>query len=631
MRKWQQCILAFLLLFGLYQILRALFFFNNPDLSQNAPLETIALAWLHGFRFDLAALAIINAIPFIFYCLPTPWRLDTLKQGIFLLLFIGLNSAFIIVNIVDTEYFQFAARRATLNAFAMKTDLSNQFWQIATYYWHYSLGLIATPVIVFTIAKRSFITSARHSQLSNLGSLGIIILALAALARGGWQAKPLIPAHAFLLTPGPLAQLSLNSSFTLIKSFDRNTPDRLDYYPDWDTVKQAFKAPSLPGQTDKDPISRREFTPLRHGTNVVVILLESFGLEYMGLDGKGATYTPFLRELASRGKFFKHHFASGRRSIDAIPSIFASIPSWMSEAFITSQFQTNQIDGLGHSLSKRGYSTKFYHGGKPGTMFIDVMAQRAGFSNYLDAASFTGSEDDYDGHWGVFDEPFLAFVSDDLTQTKAPFLAGIFTLSSHHPYTIPAAYTGRFPKGELEIHESIGYADHALKRFFEKAKQTDWYQNTLFVITADHTSKTNSPYFQSELGRFRVPLIFFHPQHDLEFLDTSKIAQHTDIKPSIEHLLGFGSKASFFGQSLCSKEENIALLYSGDTYKAVTNEFTIDFRPPDSWRIFTRDDWQLSRELTDQQSINASKAYQQLIKAKVQAFQNGLLDDKLVW
>ncbi len=622
---------ALLLLFGLYQILRALFFFNNPDLSQNVPLEAIALAWLHGFRFDLSALAIINAIPFIIYCLPAPWRVETIRKSLFTLVFVGLNSAFIIVNIVDAEYFQFAARRATLNAFAMKTDLINQFWQIAAYYWHYSLGLLATPMIVFAIAKRNFITSAPQSQRSNLGSLGLIILVIAALARGGWQAKPLIPAHAFLMTPGPLAQLSLNSSFTLIKSFDRNTPDRLDYYPDWDSVKKAFKAPSRLASAEKPSVSKPEFTPLPPGTNVVVILLESFGLEYMGIDDTGTSYTPFLGELAKRGKFFKHHFASGRRSIDAIPSIFASIPAWMSEAFITSQFQTNQIEGLGHSLYKRGYSTKFYHGGKPGTMFIDVMAQRTGFTSYLDAASFTGSEDDYDGHWGVFDEPFLAFVTDDLTQTTSPFLAGIFTLSSHHPYTIPAAYNGRFPKGELEIHESIGYADHALKRFFEKAKKTDWYQNTLFVITADHTSKTNSPYFQSELGRFRVPLIFFHPQHELEVLDTSKIAQHTDIKPSIEHLLGFGSRASFFGQSLCSQEDNIALLYSGDTYKAVTNEFTIDFRPPDSWRMFARGDWQLSRELSDPRSLAASTVYKRLIKAKVQAFQNGLLDDKLVW
>jgi hypothetical protein len=96
-------------------------------------------------------------------------------------------------------------------------------------------------------------------------------------------------------------------------------------------------------------------------------------------------------------------------------------------------------------------------------------------------------------------------------------------------------------------------------------------------------------------------------------------------------LLGFGSRASFFGQSLCSQEDNIALLYSGDTYKAVTNEFTIDFRPPDSWRMFARGDWQLSRELSDPRSLAASTVYKRLIKAKVQAFQNGLLDDKLVW
>lgn len=624
MQKWQRCILALIFLFALYQALRAVFFLNNPDIAQHASLEAITLAWLHGFRFDLSALAMINAIPFLIYSVPSFKSLEKLMRSLSLVVFVLLNSAFIIVNIVDIEYFQFAARRATINAFAMTTDLSNQFWQIAGYYWHYSLCLVATPIVVAYIAKKSFPHKPTKSRLIDFVSFGVLVLALAALARGGWQAKPLIPAHAFLVTPGPLALLSLNSSFTLIKSFDRNTPERLRFYPDWVSVKKELESANTREQLDR-------FKPLPQNTNVVVILLESFGLEYMGLDGKGPSFTPFLNQLAKRGRFFKNHFASGRRSIDAIPSIFASIPSWMSEAFITSQFQTNRIGGLGHSLQQRGYDTKFYHGGKPGTMFIDLMAQRTGFNTYLDAASFSGHKDAYDGHWGVFDEPFLGYVAKDLTKTPSPFLAGIFTLSSHHPYKIPAVYNGRFPKGELEIHESIGYADYALKRFFEKAEQTDWYTNTLFVITADHTSKTNSPYYQSELGRFRVPLIFFHPKEQLDFLDTDKIAQHTDIKPSIEHMLGIDSNRSLFGNSLARPQDNVAVLYTGNSYKAVTKDLTIDFRTPDRWMLFKRSDWQQKHPIVDKSSLKDIERYKRFVKAKVQAFQNGLLDDKLVW
>ena len=137
-----------------------------------------------------------------------------------------------------------------------------------------------------------------------------------------------------------------------------------------------------------------------------------------------------------------------------------------------------------------------------------------------------------DGNWGIFDEEFLGFFNEKLVTFKQPFFTTVFTLSSHPPFKIPVQHKGRFPKGELKIQESVGYADYALKTFFEKAKKQDWYKNTLFVLSADHCSSEGKGFYKTTLGKFVIPLIFFDPSNEELVGVSEKNFQQIDISTS---------------------------------------------------------------------------------------------------
>ena len=104
-----------------------------------------------------------------------------------------------------------------------------------------------------------------------------------------------------------------------------------------------------------------------------------------------------------------------------------------------------------------------------------------------------GHDEDFDGNWGIYDGPFLQRAVHEMDRLKEPFLSTIFTLSSHHPYSIPPAIKSQFPEGPLPIHASVRYTDACLRDFFTTAARSTWYSNTVFIITADHTAEAETP------------------------------------------------------------------------------------------------------------------------------------------
>src|SRR5690606_14279042 len=143
-------------------------------------------------------------------------------------------------------------------------------------------------------------------------------------------------------------------------------------------------------------------------------------------------------------------------------------------------------------LGEKGYETAFFHGAPNGSMGFSAYMQLAGIKNYYGKNEYN-NDDDFDGIWGIWDEPFMQFMAKKLDTFKQPFFSSFFSLSSHHPFKVPEHYAGKFPKGQLPLHEPIGYVDNALRQFFNTASKSEWYKNTLFVIVADHASMIHFP------------------------------------------------------------------------------------------------------------------------------------------
>ncbi|MCJ8167424.1 LTA synthase family protein [Pontibacter sp. E15-1] len=604
------------LLLGLYMALRVVFYtLNYPTFATASAGETV-LAFLHGLRFDVSALLIVNSAFVFFSLLPLGDTLQPKYQRIVKWVYMLSNAPFIALALVDLEFFKFIGRRSSNELLTIGGDITEQLGQLVGYYWYLGLGFVLLLWFLIQVYPKAP-AGARPQGAVWLRSLRLLLVAAVAVLgiRGGLQLKPLRPSHAFLLEPAALGHLSLNSPFTFIKGVGQTRLEEKHYY-----ASDAALLAALPFSPDRyaNPAGgiKKE--------NVVILILESFAAEYVGALNKGVGYTPFLDSLATEGVLFQNAFANGRKSIEALPSILAGIPSLMEQPFITSPYQANRYTGLGTVLQRQGYQTAMFHGAANGSMGFNNFSKAAGIQSYygIDEYPAANRGRDFDGQWGIFDEPYLQYVAQELTAFRQPFMATVFTLSSHQPYTVPEKYRGRFPKGELEIHESIGYADYALRAFFGMARKQPWYSNTLFILTADHTQKSMAPAYQNELGPYRVPLLLFHPGHAFDAVDPRQVTQHADIMPTVIDYLNIPTREVLpFGRSvLDSTSQGLALLYNGNTYYLVQQQDVTALAPNDQTQFYTFADMAPGPP--------APKAARQL-KAFVQYFRNGMAGNRL--
>jgi phosphoglycerol transferase MdoB-like AlkP superfamily enzyme len=613
------------LLLLLYSVSRVLFLAFNFDSFRNLPAGDILGAFVVGLRFDVAAICVTNSVFILLSLLPGPFQQSPKYQRFLKYFFAVTNVPFLLVNVIDVEYFKFVGQRSTLSVLDMTADVPTQAGQLALHYWHIIVlaGALIFPLFYFQPKLEAPLTAEWRRQGWRAWARDFaILLAVLPLSvyggRGGWQQKALSPAHAHVFDASILAHLALNSSYTFMRSgrsCDAGALTRVRYFETDDELKRELigdRPPSGSKSSSRD--------------NVVIIIVESLSLEYMGAGNSNRGYTPFLDLLARKGVFFKNNFAGARRSIDSILPILAGLP-YLSNSTFTCAL-TKDIHGLGSVLKERGYETSFFHGGHNGTMFFDVLSKRMGFDRYYGLSEYPNPED-YDGIWGVYDEPFLQFAAQELTRSKEPFASVIFTLSSHNPYKIPAQYHGVFPNGGLPIHEAIGYADHALKRFFEAAEKTSWYKNTLFVLTGDHTERTGRA-FRNLIDTYRVPLVLFHPGRKLPNADPSRITQHMDIAPSVIDLLGISTNKKLpFGHSVFdSTDDAVAVSQVDGTYWLAHKNYYLEYRLDSPSKLFdAASDSMLASPVNDKPDVK--QRLEKKLKAYIQAFNDGLVENKL--
>lgn len=502
-----------------YQIIRFLFYWFNPELFNDVNLNQVLESFFLGCRFDLSAIILTNLFFIIFSIIPFEFKFKKLLEKI---IFFITNGFFLLISLVDLELFNFTGKRMGFDIIDIINDIKDQLPQLTAYYWPIPV-LLFISILIFWKLDSFFINKIQFKQkwhplfiISDLLFLAFCFV----IIRGGIQHKSITIQSAFTQGKNELGHLVLNTPYHFIRTSKNKKLQSLHFFT-YDEIRQYI-------QNTDQLIPQTQYK----NHNVVLIILESFSLEYVE---KG--YTPFLNELIQKSLFFDRHLANGRRSIESLPSFLNALPSLLDEPISTSKFQSNRFQSIAHILKKNNYQNLFFHGGAKGTMGFESYCMSHGFDRYFSKEDFPDFQSHFDGQWGVFDEPFLQFTADELNKAQTPFFAGIFTLSSHQPYTIPQKYDHRFTRGTLEIHQSIGYTDYALSEFFNKIKKSSWYNNTLFIITADHTQKMESKKFSNSVGKFRVPLILFHPGINLQGL-SHRVTQHSDIPKSICEFVG---------------------------------------------------------------------------------------------
>ena len=606
-----------LLLVIVYQISRVVFYFSNKSSFEGVGFKEFLL----GIRFDLSAIIFINLIFILALAIPGKFKYNpTYQKGIKYAFFI-VNIIFIATNFVDAKYFQFTSRRSSYSLITAK-GMEHEMKKLALLYlvenWKLTLSFILIAIGFYKIIpSEKFKGKSKETPRDYLKQSVIFILFIGislVIARGGLQRKVLNRVDAISYTETKNAPLVLNTPFCILKTINKD--DRLQnhkYFDEKELIKiyNPIKIPK-----DSLPFDKK---------NIVYIILESFGNEHVGYQNKGKGFTPFLDSLITKSIFYKHAFANGKVSIDAMPSMVSSIPRLMDKAFIQSSYAFNKTKGMPKLLKEFGYHTAFFHGAFNGSQNFDHYANIVGFDEYYGKNEYPYKGGD-DGYWGIFDEPFLHFFAEKMTEFKEPFFTTVFTLSSHNPYTIPDKYKGKFPKGTDKISESIGYADYSLKKFFEFAKTQPWYKNTIFVLSADHTSSEGKGWYKTEIGKFSIPILFFEPGNPDSNQISDTIFQQIDVLPTLFEKLHFPKKYFAFGNRL-SDVNRFAISYLNGVYHFVTPKYFILF---DGQNVLGVYNWKEDKML--QKNVKDSADYKKelkLLKAIIQTYNNKMNADAI--
>lgn len=577
--------------------------------------------FIGGVLFDLAVISYINFIFLFFHVIPGNFKYKTVYQTILKIAFYAVNLLFISTNFVDIIYYRFTGRRSTfalITARGMENDTLRLIPSFLKDFWYVGVLFLITSFILWKLIPNPKDTIVIHrltkkDYFKKYSYVIVLLLAILLIGRGGFRKKPIRIVDAVEYGEVNNAGLVLNTPFSILKTLFKKEDIESTHYFESKELSKTYN-PIISIKSDQAPLRK----------NVVIIILESFGSENVG---RGQT--PFLDSLITKSCYFKNGFANGKVSIDAVPSIISSIPSLMNNSFISSSFALNKVHSLPKIFKEQGYKTSFFHGAFNGSQNFDEYAKVAGFDEYYGKNEYVGKES-FDGKWGIFDEDFLQFYANKLSTFKKPFFSSVFTISSHVPYVIPEKYKNKFPKGTTDIHESVAYADYSLRKFFETAKKQDWYKNTLFVLSADHTSSSgDNEIDKTNIGKFRIPILFFDPSNPELAGVNEKNFQQIDIMPSILDYLHIKTDMVSFGKSYKSKE-NFVVYYLQGTYHYIQDDYYIAFSDNKVIGLYNwKKDVLLKNNLVQIDKPRVQKA-EKFIKTYIQSFNERVTNNQLV-
>ena len=606
----------FLLVVFIYQLCRILFLLFNTNSFTAISFK----AFLGGMHFDLSAIAYINLIFALLHFLPGAFKYKNGFQKGLKIAFFTANLLFILTNFVDFEYYKFTGRRSSfgmITASGMENEVGGLIFSFLTEFWYLPLIAFALSILFWKVIPnfKNIQTEISNNKFNIVKQISLFVLLMGfmvLLGRGGLQKKPLSVVDAVNYGSINQSSLVLNTPFCILKTIGAKETLHSPEYFDQKTLNEIFN-PTLEIKPEYAPTNK----------NVVIIILESFGKENIGIG-----QTPFLDSLITKSYYFKNGFANGKLSIDAVPSTLSSIPSMMNQSIITSSYSVNEVHGLPKILKENGYNTSFFHGAFNGSQNFDQYCKVAGFDAYYGKDEYEGPEA-FDGRWGIFDEEFMQYFCMKMNSNQQPFFSTLFTISSHNPYIIPEKHKGKFPKGSTKIHESIAYSDFALRQFFKTAEKQDWYKNTLFVFTSDHTSsEPTAAKFKTNVGKFNIPILFFDPSNP-EFSGVNeKNFQQVDIMPSILDYVGINTKIISYGKSYKSNKDFV-VYYLDNIYHLVNGDYYMAFDGTKVLGLYNFKKDELLKNNLQKTDKETTQKLEKFLKAYIQSFSERMIGNKL--
>ena len=571
------------LLYAVLMLCRTAFYLYNAAVL--GPL-TWAEAWplLAGaLKFDTASVVYADGVFILLSLLPLPLRERRWYRAVLFWYYVAVNAVLVVAtNLADTVYFRYTQKRFTADEIFF-ADNDNSLQLVGKFMaenWYLVLLWIALTALLAwgyrrRVREESIFSRGWAYYIGNT----VIFAAAAGLSvagmRGGMtrMTRPITLSNATLYTADSgKANLILSNPFCILRTI--GSAGSVKY-------KKHFAPEEL----------ARRFTPVHQpadsaavnlaGRNVVVFIMESMSAEHSAYlcpevyaDREVKGFTPFLDSLMQNGLVFKRMYANGTRSIQAMPSVLGSLPSFRTPFVLMPQSlgESRQLPAM---LADKGYATLFFCGSEHGSMGFGAYARSAGVERLVSREDYEARHGtgDFDGYWGIWDEPFLQFMGEELAATPEPFFATLFTLSSHHPFVVPEQYAATLPDGYTRIHKGVAYDDQAFRRFFHRFGGEEWFRLTIFVFVADHVSSEKfAEKTRSYPGNMHIVGFIHTPDGALQG-EVREVTQQLDIMPTVLGLTGNTEPYFAFGRDVLNEPQRPRWSVSYDgKFRALTDD-----------------------------------------------------------
>jgi len=523
-----------------------------------------AAAFLQGFRYDASVLCAFLGVPLVLLLLPFSWARDRRWQQAWSWIGFAMFAVFSFVLACDVVYFGDVRRHAGLETAALGETLKAV---TSSAFTAYLLPLIAFLAAVAALAWgwRKLLARELPPVVHFGGQIAIAIVAAILLyygERGTLSGKRLRMVHAFQRLPEPAAHLALNGPYCILHSVIHARAVKADFYPWPDALRSAQEALFSPGErADAEyPLLRTRSPGIGEKPNVVVIMLESWDAfavdahrREMNLPPLGLT--PCYDALSREGALYSRFYANGQRSMDGMSALLCGFPTLPGTSYLGRGLEQSSLTGLGHLGRREGYETWFIQSSERDSFRCDAIAPRLGFDHYLGAEDIPAEAPAAPRgalRGACWDHEMFAEAARKLTSARRPFVAFLYTNTTHHPFFWPdERWKKRTGNGiEDRYFNSLNYGDWALGRFFDDAKAAGWFEKTIFILTADHLGGPGGGVTAGDpASRHHVPflLLGLGPKG----VDR-RIGSQLDVLPTIAELAKWGSPQAALGTSLLS-------------------------------------------------------------------------------
>ncbi len=592
MKKWLHSDLALLLrriglLYLALALCRAVFYLYNGDLIGSLAWAEVPALLRGALMFDTVSILYLNLLFAVLSLLPLHVReRQGYRRGLFIY-YMVTGTVTVCLNLADAVYFHYTQKRFTAEeVFFADNDNSGQLvLKFAAENWYL---VVLAAALVWGLGAcygrrtvpRTPVRDGWPYYAFNAALLPAVIYLGIGGMRGGFTrtTRPITLSNATAYTASPTkANLILSNPFCILRTIGSGKIQYTKYFTE-EQLARIYTPYHYPDTTLKREVSMS-------GRNVVVFILESFSAEHSALLNPdlyphGGGFTPFLDSLMRGGFTFTNAYSNGRKSIEALPSVLSSIPSFKTPFVLLPQALA-PTRALPRLLAGEGYATAFFCGSTRGSMGFGAYASSAGIERQYGREDYEKAHGDgqFDGYWGIWDEPFLQYMGEVLGATPQPFLSAVFTLSSHHPFVVPAQYADSLPQGFTKVHRGVAYTDLAVRRFFEKYGREAWFANTVFVFSADHVSsevyadKTRTP-----TGNTHIISFIYTPDGAVGGMHAG-VSQQIDLMPTLLGMMDYRKPYFAFGRDVTGEPERfpMAVNYMNQQFQAVTDSVAVFF------------------------------------------------------